>query len=168
MRAFDLTGRVAVVTGGNGGIGLGMARGLAEAGATVVVAGRDAGQGRRGGARPTLGAGGRASCRSTSPTRSSCRAMVAETREAARPRSTSWSTMPASTSASSREDYTLAEWHQVIDINLTSAFLCAQAAYPRDEGGRRRQDHQHRLDDVDLRRLLRRRLRRRARAASCR
>ena len=38
---FDLTGRVAVVTGGNGGIGLGMARGLAAAGAAVVIAGRD-------------------------------------------------------------------------------------------------------------------------------
>src|SRR3546814_7345446 len=31
MKPFDLTGRVAIVTGGNGGIGLGMARGLAEA-----------------------------------------------------------------------------------------------------------------------------------------
>ncbi|HYE93502.1 MAG TPA: SDR family NAD(P)-dependent oxidoreductase, partial [Terriglobales bacterium] len=39
---FDLKGRVAVVTGGNGGIGLGMARGLAGAGAAVVVAGRNA------------------------------------------------------------------------------------------------------------------------------
>ncbi|HZE37164.1 MAG TPA: 2-deoxy-D-gluconate 3-dehydrogenase, partial [Candidatus Eisenbacteria bacterium] len=36
MGAFDLKGRVAVVTGGNGGIGLGMGRGLAEAGAAVV------------------------------------------------------------------------------------------------------------------------------------
>ncbi len=42
MKAFDLSGRVAVVTGGNGGIGLGMARGLAGAGARVVVAGRNA------------------------------------------------------------------------------------------------------------------------------
>ena len=33
MTVFDLTGRVAVVTGGNGGIGLGMAKGLAAAGA---------------------------------------------------------------------------------------------------------------------------------------
>ena len=29
---FDLSGKVAIVTGGNGGIGLGMARGLADAG----------------------------------------------------------------------------------------------------------------------------------------
>jgi 2-deoxy-D-gluconate 3-dehydrogenase len=39
---FDLKGRVAVVTGGNGGIGLGMARGLARAGAHVVIAARNA------------------------------------------------------------------------------------------------------------------------------
>ena len=39
---FDLEGRVAIVTGGNGGIGLGMARGLATAGARVVIAGRNA------------------------------------------------------------------------------------------------------------------------------
>jgi hypothetical protein len=38
---FDLTGKVAVITGGNGGIGLGMARGLAQAGAEVSVWGTD-------------------------------------------------------------------------------------------------------------------------------
>ncbi|HUA56888.1 MAG TPA: SDR family NAD(P)-dependent oxidoreductase [Candidatus Sulfotelmatobacter sp.] len=35
--AFDLTGKVALVTGGNGGIGLGMAEGLAAAGADVAI-----------------------------------------------------------------------------------------------------------------------------------
>ena len=38
---FDLTGKVALVTGGNGGIGLGMARGLANAGSSIVIAARN-------------------------------------------------------------------------------------------------------------------------------
>ena len=41
INPFDLTGRTAIVTGGNGGIGLGIARGLAQAGAKVAVVGRD-------------------------------------------------------------------------------------------------------------------------------
>jgi 2-deoxy-D-gluconate 3-dehydrogenase len=44
---FDLKGKTAIVTGGNGGIGLGMARGLAGAGARVVVAARNAEKSRR-------------------------------------------------------------------------------------------------------------------------
>ena len=42
MDLFDLSGKVALVTGGNGGIGLGMAKGLASAGASVVIAARNA------------------------------------------------------------------------------------------------------------------------------
>ncbi len=38
---FDLSGQVALVTGGNGGIGLGLAEGLVLAGATVVIGGRN-------------------------------------------------------------------------------------------------------------------------------
>src|SRR4051794_23202857 len=37
---FDISGKVAIVNGGNGGIGLGMARGLAEAGADIAIVGR--------------------------------------------------------------------------------------------------------------------------------
>ena len=58
MKLFDLSGRVAVVTGGNGGIGYAMAEGLAQAGAAVAITGRNVKKGeaaaeqlRRAGAR---------------------------------------------------------------------------------------------------------------------
>src|SRR6516162_9076111 len=41
LNPFDLSGRVALVTGGNGGLGLAMARGLARAGASIAIAARD-------------------------------------------------------------------------------------------------------------------------------
>jgi NAD(P)-dependent dehydrogenase (short-subunit alcohol dehydrogenase family) len=43
-KPFDLSGQVALVTGGNGGIGLGMARAMAEAGADVAIWGTNAGK----------------------------------------------------------------------------------------------------------------------------
>src|SRR5882757_5261389 len=42
MSIFDLSGRVAVITGGNGGIGLGIAQALATAGCNVSIWGRNA------------------------------------------------------------------------------------------------------------------------------
>ena len=42
MSIFDLTGRVAVITGGNGGIGLGIAQALSSAGCNVSIWGRNA------------------------------------------------------------------------------------------------------------------------------
>ena len=41
MKLFNLTDKVALITGGNGGIGFAMAKAIGEAGATVVIAGRN-------------------------------------------------------------------------------------------------------------------------------
>src|SRR5436853_7588563 len=76
MSLFDLTGRVAIVTGGNGGIGLGMAEGLAAAGATVVLAGRSATKGAAA-VKQITGAGGKAEFANVDVTdEKSCRALI--------------------------------------------------------------------------------------------
>ena len=47
MKMFDLSGRIAIVTGGNRGIGFSISRGLAEAGATVVIVNRHKEEGEK-------------------------------------------------------------------------------------------------------------------------
>jgi len=47
MDIFDLSGKVAIVTGGNQGIGLAISRGLAQAGAAVIIANRRAEEGKK-------------------------------------------------------------------------------------------------------------------------
>ncbi len=98
MTLFDLTGRVAIVTGGNGGIGLGMARGLAAAGARIIVAARDPAKSET--ALAELGSGTKAALsRSMSPMRA--RAGRRSPRHSiASAASTSSSTMPGCRSAS--------------------------------------------------------------------
>ncbi len=46
MKIFDLSGKIAIVTGGNQGIGLAISRGLATAGATIVIANRRPAEGQ--------------------------------------------------------------------------------------------------------------------------
>jgi 2-deoxy-D-gluconate 3-dehydrogenase len=134
MNLFDLHGKVAVITGGNGGIGLGMAQGIASLGAKIVIAGRNADKAAT--ALATLrDMGAEATFVTADVTRKpECLALIEQARAAfgrvdilVNNAGTSIRKMP--------EDYTEEEWHQVMDTNLTSAFLCSQAAYPAMKQG---------------------------------
>jgi 2-deoxy-D-gluconate 3-dehydrogenase len=134
---FDLTGRVAVVTGGNGGIGLGMAKGLAEAGAAVMLAGRDRAKGdealaglRQAGRTVEFGEADVTDERA-------CRALIARTVEHFG-RLDVLVNNAGTTVRRAPQDLSLADWRKVVDTNLTSAFVCCQAAYPalKQRGGK--------------------------------
>jgi 2-deoxy-D-gluconate 3-dehydrogenase len=125
MGMFDLTGKVAIVTGGNGGIGLGMARGLAEAGAMVVLSGRNAAKGEAA-ARELPGA---VFVPADVTKKAQCQALV----DAAVARFGRLDILVNNAGIAVRkapQDLTEEEWHRVLDTNLTSAFLLSQAAYP--------------------------------------
>lgn len=126
---FDLTGRVAIVTGGNGGIGLGMARGLARAGARVVVAARDAMKSKDAVAElRTLGSDAFAVSVDVSDEGS-----VAEMMAEAVGHCGHLDILVNNAGIFLKnlpQDTTLAEWQSVMDTNMTGAFLCCRAAYP--------------------------------------
>jgi 2-deoxy-D-gluconate 3-dehydrogenase len=129
MQLFDLSGRVAIVTGGNGGIGLGMARGLAAAGAAVVVAGRDQDKSRAAVSElESLGA--RALAVAVDVTsQASCQALV-QTSVQELGRLDILVNNAGTNIRKQPEEYALEEWHLILQTNLTSAFMCSQAAYP--------------------------------------
>jgi 2-dehydro-3-deoxy-D-gluconate 5-dehydrogenase len=129
MKLFDLKGKIAVVTGGNGGIGLGMARGIASLGAGIIIAGRN--KEKAATALQVLhDMGAEAHFIVADVTRKAdCQALIAATVERfgrvdilVNNAGTSVRKMP--------QDLSEDEWHHVLDTNLTSAFFCSQAAYP--------------------------------------
>ncbi len=126
MNPFDLTGKVAIVTGGNGGIGLGMAAGLADAGATIVLAGRNPDKGFAAAASLP----GKASFIVTDVTKKAeCERLINET-VALHGRLDILVNNAGMAIRHNPQDFTEEEWHTVMNTNMTSAFLCCQAAYP--------------------------------------
>jgi 2-deoxy-D-gluconate 3-dehydrogenase len=125
---FNLTGKVAIVTGGNGGIGLGMARGLADAGASIAVVGRNEAKSQA--AVADLKARGvKALAVSADVTDKAAVAdMVARvSRELER-----IDILVNNAGINIRKpphSLDIEEWHSVIDTNLTSAFLCSKAVH---------------------------------------
>lgn len=129
MNLFDLKGKVALITGGNGGIGLGMARGIASLGATIVIAGRN--EAKAADALAALrGMGAEASFIVADVTqKKACIDLVAET--VTKHGRIDILVNNAGTSVRKQpQDLSEEEWHHVLDTNLTSAFFCSQAAYP--------------------------------------
>jgi 2-deoxy-D-gluconate 3-dehydrogenase len=128
MNPFDLEGRAALVTGGNGGIGLGMAKGLAQAGAAIAIAGRD--PAKNAAALKELKDFGIPAFAVQADLKSekSCRAMVEEA-AGVLGRLDILVNNAGINIRKAPQDYTLDEWHEVMDTNLTSAFVASQAAY---------------------------------------
>ncbi len=134
MHMFDLKGRVAIVTGGNGGIGLGMAQGLASCGADIVLAGRNAEKAQTALAELAQHRVRTAFVAADVVHAQACRDLVTETLA----RFGRLDILINNAGMSVRkmpQDYTEQEWHQVLDTNLTGAFFCSQAAYPAMKQG---------------------------------
>jgi 2-deoxy-D-gluconate 3-dehydrogenase len=132
---FDLTGKVAIVTGGNGGIGLGIARGLAEAGASVVVLGRNQSKSRTA-ARLIEEATGSSTLVVTADVSKPDEVdrAVAETMDHFQRLDILFNNAGINIRKPPQE-LSHDEWIKVLDVNLSSAFLMAKAAYPEMKRG---------------------------------
>jgi gluconate 5-dehydrogenase len=121
---FDLSGRTAVVTGGNSGIGQAMAAALAGAGATVVLVARDAA--RLGAVAEKIGA--HAVTADLSQRADLARAADAAVRLAGEP-----DILVNAAGINPRphlDDLTEAVWDEVLEVNLTAPFLLGQRFGP--------------------------------------
>src|SRR2546423_13323010 len=126
MDLFDLSGRVAIVTGGNGGIGLGMAQGLAAAGAAIVVAARNRDKSEAAVAALTASGAPSAFVALDVTDPASCRALVDQTVD----RFGRLDILVNNAGMSIRkppEDYAIAEWQAGLNTHLTGPFAGAQA-----------------------------------------
>lgn len=128
MKMFELTGRVAVVTGGNGGIGFGIAKGFARAGAFVVLAARDVSKSKS--RAEELQALGADACAVELDVRheESCWRAIEHTLEQYR----RLDILVNNAGVNIRklpQEYSLSDWHTIVDTNLRGTFLCCQAAH---------------------------------------
>ena len=130
MELFDLRGKVAIVTGGNGGIGLGIARGLAQAGANIAVAARNADK-TRAAVEELTSLGSRAIGMQADVTDAAqIQRMVDKTAQELG----GVDILIANAGMSIRkapETYSLDEWTSVITTHLTGVFACCHAVYPQ-------------------------------------
>lgn len=125
MEMFDLSGKVALVTGGGSGIGLAIAEALTTAGASVVVAGRDRDKGIAAVAR--IGGTARYEPLDTADP-ASCAAVIDATVAVCGGLDILVNNAGTSVGKAA-QDLSLDEWRTTMDVNLTGAFLLSQRAY---------------------------------------
>ncbi|MGQ4363878.1 SDR family oxidoreductase [Streptomyces sp. SAS_272] len=121
---FDITGRTALVTGSSRGIGLALARGLAEAGCTVVLNGRDAGRLERAAAGLPGSVHTSAFDVTDGP---SVRTGLADVEARVGPLDILVNNAGMQLRAPLLE-FADSDWHRVLDANVTSAFLVGREA----------------------------------------
>jgi 2-deoxy-D-gluconate 3-dehydrogenase len=133
---FNLTGKVAVVTGGNGGLGLAMALGLAGAGASVVVAARNADKTAQAVNQIEV-LGAKAQGITVDVSQESEISRMIEQTVAAFGRVDILVNNAGMVVRKDPQELSTDEWDQVLDVNLRAAFLAAKAAYPhmKSQGG---------------------------------
>jgi NAD(P)-dependent dehydrogenase (short-subunit alcohol dehydrogenase family) len=136
---FDLTDKVLVVTGGNGGIGLGMAQGLVNAGGEVAVWGRDEDKNRA--AVEQLrdsGATARSYVCDVAIEAEVVESMSRTIRDFGRLDGL-FANAGRSGTGTAFVDLSLSEWRKVMAVNLDGVFLClreaARALIQQGEGG---------------------------------
>ena len=129
MSLFTLKGKVAVITGGNGGIGLGFARGLAELGADIVIAGRKVEKSEAAAEELARFGGKTAVVDVDIADEKSCREMITKS-VSAFGRLDILVNNAGINIRRKPEQYTSSEWREVLSVNLDGAFYCCQAAYP--------------------------------------
>ena len=126
---FDLSGKAAVITGGNGGIGLGIALGLAGAGADVMIAARN-----RDKTDAAVAQARELGVRAVGATVNVQReGEVADMIQAAMNEFGRLDILVNNAGIGIRkapQDYTLEDWNLIMDINLTGTFLPCREAYP--------------------------------------
>ena len=127
---FDLTGKVAVVTGGNGGLGLGIAIGLANAGANIVIAARSVEKTAQA-LEDIRALGVKAHGITVDVTKEpAVQRMVTDTIDHMGRLDILVNNSGIAVRAQP-QDLTVAQWDSVIDVNLRAAFLASKEAYPQ-------------------------------------